>query len=84
MFREGPVQIHTGQTDTFRSKIRTNGKLLIWNIQQGGGPRRQRIADSIIENAPDIVALIEFVPSTSLPLLHLLRDAGFEHQICTN
>jgi exonuclease III len=58
-------------------------KLLVWNIQQGGGPRRQRIADSLVTHAPDIVALIEFVPSTAGPLLQSLKEAGFDSQICT-
>jgi exonuclease III len=58
-------------------------KLLVWNIRQGGGPRRQRIADCINGHDPDIIALIEFVPSTAGPLLWCLRDAGFEHYICT-
>ena len=58
-------------------------KLLVWNIQQGGGRRRDRIADTIIAHDPDIVALIEFVPTTAEPLLQPLRLAGFEHQICT-
>ena len=59
-------------------------KLLIWNIQQGGGPRRERIAASIIRHNPDIVALIEFVPGTAAPLLNRLREAGFNYQSCTN
>jgi endonuclease/exonuclease/phosphatase family metal-dependent hydrolase len=54
-------------------------KLLVWNIRQGGGSRRQRIADCMRAHNPDIVALIEFLPSTSAPLL----DAGFEYRICT-
>jgi exonuclease III len=58
-------------------------KLLAWNIQQGGGRRRQRDAGSIRAHDPDVVALIEFVPSTAAPLLESLRDAGFEHQTCT-
>jgi exonuclease III len=62
---------------------RISVRLLVWNIQQGGGPRRQRIADSIRKHDPDIVALIEFVPTAAEPLLQPLRDAGFEHQICT-
>jgi len=58
-------------------------KLLVWNIQQGGGRRRERIAAAIIAHNPDIVALIEFVPTTAEPLLQRLRLAGFTHQICT-
>jgi exonuclease III len=59
-------------------------KHLVWNIQQGGGPRRQRIAHSIKEHDADIVALIEFVPSNAAPLLQSLQDSGFEHQVCTD
>lgn len=59
-------------------------KLLIWNIKQGGGPRRDRIAASIIAQDPDLVALIEFVPTTAAPLLSRLRDAGFKQQVSTN
>jgi hypothetical protein len=59
-------------------------KLLVWDIQQGGGSRRrQRIIDSIKSHSPNIVALIEFIPNTARPLLQPLREAGFEHQICT-
>jgi len=58
-------------------------KLLVWNIRQGGGQRRERIAAAIISHNPDIVALIEFVPTTAEPLLQLLREAGFDYQTCT-
>ncbi|HXE62140.1 MAG TPA: endonuclease/exonuclease/phosphatase family protein [Bryobacteraceae bacterium] len=57
-------------------------KLLVWNIRQGGGPRQERIATSIAAHDADLIALIEFVPSTALPLLARLREAGLEHQTC--
>jgi exodeoxyribonuclease-3 len=57
-------------------------KLLVWNIQQGGGRRQERIAASIIAHDADLVALIEFVPGTAFPLLSRLREAGLEHQVC--
>jgi len=57
-------------------------RLLVWNIQQGGARRQDRIATSIIAHDADLVALLEFVPSTALRLLTRLGDAGLEHQIC--
>jgi len=59
-------------------------KLLVWNIRQGGGSRRrQRIIDCITNHGPDIVALIEFIPSTAELLLQSLRAVGFDDEICT-
>jgi exonuclease III len=55
----------------------------VWNIRQGGVRRRERIADAIIAHSPDIVALIEFVPSTAQPMLRLLRDTGFHYCLST-
>ncbi len=57
-------------------------KLLVWNIQQGGGRRQERVAASIVAHHADLVALIEFVPGTALPLLNRLRETGLTHQIC--
>jgi endonuclease/exonuclease/phosphatase family metal-dependent hydrolase len=57
-------------------------KLLVWNIQQGGGRRHERIAVSIAAHNADLVALIEFVPGTALPLLTRLGETGLTHQIC--
>lgn len=58
-------------------------KLLVWNIEQGGGPRQERIATSIAAHDADLVALIEFVPSTASPLLARLRGAGLQHHVCS-
>jgi exonuclease III len=58
-------------------------RLLVWNIQQGGGPRRQRITEAIGAHGPDIVALIEFIPTVGGSLAESLRAAGFVHRICT-
>jgi endonuclease/exonuclease/phosphatase family metal-dependent hydrolase len=58
-------------------------KLLVWNIQQGGGPRRQRIAATIAAHNPDTVALIEFIPGACDPLIRSLLEAGLEHRVCT-
>ena len=57
-------------------------KLLVWNIQQGGGRRQERVAASIIGHDADFVALVEFVPGTALSLLTQLRGSGLTHQIC--
>jgi len=35
-------------------------KILVWNIQQGGGSRKSRIADRIKSHDPDVIVLIEF------------------------
>jgi len=58
-------------------------KALIWNIRQGGGPRRERIARCIHGQAPDIVALVEFVPGNAGSFVESLRKSGLEHRICT-
>ena len=59
-------------------------KMLVWNIQQGGGPRQQRIADRIVAHNADIVALIEYVPTPAPDsLLQSLCSVGFKHWICS-
>ena len=58
-------------------------KLLVWNIRQGGGSRRERIGQCINGHEPDIVALIEFIPSVAARFLRSLHEKGFRHQICT-
>ena len=58
-------------------------KLLLWNIQQGGGPRREAIADRIAGYSPDIVTLLEFIPRIACPLLQSLHARGFNHHHST-
>ena len=59
-------------------------KLLLWNIQQGGGPRRQAIADSTASYSPDVVALLEFIPRAACPLLQSFQAQGFQHHHSTH
>ncbi len=59
-------------------------KLLVWNIQQGGGRRRDRICSAILAHAADVIALIEFVPGTAAGLLDTLYNCGFTHRLCSN
>ncbi len=59
-------------------------RLLAWNIQQGGGVRRERIGAAILAHNPDLIALIEFVPGSSVSLLELLKRSGFTQSLCTD
>jgi hypothetical protein len=58
-------------------------KLLVWNIQQGGGGRRQRIAEAVHLHGADIVALIEFVPGALETLGTAISGMGFGHRLST-
>ncbi len=66
---------------SIRRRSAAEVKLLSWNIRQGGGPRRHRIAECIRAHDADVVALIEFVPGTGGELTRALRDKGFGHEI---
>ncbi len=56
-------------------------RILAWNLQQGGGSRKPRIADRIIAHDPDVVALIEYVPTRAESFLRNLEGLGWPHKI---
>ena len=58
-------------------------RILAWNIQQGGGGRRERIGTAILAHRPDLIALIEFVPNSSASLFELLHRNGFTEKLCS-
>jgi exonuclease III len=58
-------------------------KLLVWNIQQGGAHRRQRIAEAVMAHDPEIAAFIEFTPAAVETLGKTISSMGFHHRACT-
>ncbi len=58
-------------------------RILVWNIRQGGGTRRQRISEAIARHSPDVAALIEFVHGGTPLLTDALRDAGLGNVIAS-
>jgi exodeoxyribonuclease III len=50
-------------------------RVLAWNIQSGGAPRSDAIANAIIKHNPDVVVLTEYRAS-SAPIVKTLKDAG--------
>jgi exodeoxyribonuclease III len=58
-------------------------KILSWNIQQGGGPRKARIAETIQAHDPDVVVLVEFREKTAKTLLDTLSESGWTHKLST-
>lgn len=58
-------------------------KVLVWNIQQGGGLRKARIAKQIQLHDPHVILLLEFIPADDGAFPKLFRDTGWPHSICT-
>jgi len=58
-------------------------KVLIWNIQQGGGPRKPRICETIKAHDPEIVILVEFIEKTAKAFLESMSESGWTHRVCT-
>jgi exodeoxyribonuclease-3 len=59
-------------------------RIVAWNIRQGGGGARAApIAAALAALEPDVVALSEYRPGPSAPLLAALRAAGLEQQAAT-
>ncbi|MEZ6244334.1 MAG: endonuclease/exonuclease/phosphatase family protein [Phycisphaerales bacterium] len=57
-------------------------RLLAWNIQHGGGPRRSpHIALALLEARPDIVVLTEFRGARGGQLAGVLHDHGLPHRL---
>jgi Endonuclease/Exonuclease/phosphatase family len=52
-------------------------KLLIWNIQHGGGARMARIVEEIAAHDPDVIALTEYRAKPGVALCAGLRDRGW-------
>jgi exonuclease III len=50
-------------------------RIVYWNILQGGGRRRPRIAEAILDHRPDVAVLGEFRSATG-PVLLAALDAG--------
>jgi len=59
-------------------------KLLSWNIRSGGGKRCDAIADAIGSYDADVVALSEYRPRSSAPLLRQLEDRGYGHFVLSD
>jgi exonuclease III len=59
-------------------------KLLIWNIQQGGGPRRAGIVDRLRHHDADVVVLIEFIPDSAGIFPELSSNPHWPHRYCTD
>jgi len=53
-------------------------KLLCWNIQHGGGPRRARIVEEITAYDPDAIALTAFRAKPGEALRADLRERGWD------
>jgi exonuclease III len=59
-------------------------RIVAWNVRQGGGGARAApIAAVLAALAPDVVALSEYRPGPSAPLVSALRAAGLEHVAAT-
>lgn len=57
-------------------------RLMAWNILHGGGPRRvPEITLAIIEHSPDVLLLSEFRGERGGPILGVLADHGWSHQL---
>jgi hypothetical protein len=59
-------------------------KLLVWNIQQGGGPRRSKIADRLRFHDADVVVLVEFIPDSAGTFPELSSSPNWPQRYCTN
>jgi exodeoxyribonuclease-3 len=59
-------------------------RIVSWNVRQGGGgARSEPIAAAIGALEPDLVALSEYRPAASAPLLAALAARGFTHAAAT-
>jgi exodeoxyribonuclease III len=59
-------------------------RIVAWNVRQGGGGIRSApIAAAVERLAPDVLALSEYRPGASAPLLAHLRAAGLRHVLAT-
>jgi exodeoxyribonuclease-3 len=59
-------------------------RIVSWNVRQGGGGvRAQPMAAGLLALEPDVVALSEYRPLASAPLVSALRADGLEHVAAT-
>ncbi len=59
-------------------------RILAWNIQHGGGPRRSPlIALALLEASPDIVVLTEFRGARGGQIAGVLHDHGLAYHACS-
>ncbi len=59
-------------------------RIVSWNVRQGGGgPRAGPMAAALAALEPDVVALSEYRPAASAPLLAALVAGGLEHVAAT-
>jgi exodeoxyribonuclease III len=54
-------------------------RILSWNIKWGGQTRVPAIAAALRLHAPDIIALTEYMPRVSAPLVEALNASGYEY-----
>jgi hypothetical protein len=54
-------------------------RLLVWNIQHGGGARLARIVEDISAYGPDVIALTEFRARPGVALCAAMKERRLPH-----